>query len=180
MNIFSFNKYHKFINRYEYYPYLFFRYHNLFFHSLIFRGRKMWAFKCLNNLKYELKIRKKCDPYWILLISWLHISSDIYLFPKKYGSQVQYLPLWIYEHKRYTFFYKWTIKLLKDKYRIVKLNHLIDILLLSLTNQGESYNKKVSTYTIGIANRHLLTFIRRYRKKRPKLYLGPILKRAWR
>jgi len=63
MNIFSFNKYHKFINRYEYYPYLFFRYHYLFFHALIFRGRKLWAFKCLNKVKYELKIRKKCDPY---------------------------------------------------------------------------------------------------------------------
>lgn len=59
----KFNKKITYSKRYEFHPYVWYRNHRLFFHSLIFRGRKLWAFNFFVQLKYELKVRENVDPY---------------------------------------------------------------------------------------------------------------------
>ena len=49
--------------QFDFYSYLAYRYHKLFFKSLIFRGRKLWAFKFFVQLKLELKKREIMDPF---------------------------------------------------------------------------------------------------------------------
>lgn len=61
-------------------------YHNLFYRSLIFKGKKLWAFNFLCNLKYELKIKENIEPFWIFLVALIKISPEVLLFPKKRGS----------------------------------------------------------------------------------------------
>lgn len=49
--------------KYNYFSYMSQRYFSLFFHSLIFRGRKLWAFNFLIKLKFELKKKEMVDPF---------------------------------------------------------------------------------------------------------------------
>lgn len=93
----------KYSNKYDYYPYIWYRYHRLFFHSLITRGRKLWAFDFFSSLKQELKLRENIDPFWIFLIALMKITPEVLLFPKKRGGGVQLVPLAITERKQYTF-----------------------------------------------------------------------------
>ena len=64
---------------YDYYIYLGFRYHNLFFCSLINDGKKLKAFNFLLKLKYNLKIKEITDPYNIILISFMNITPEVFL-----------------------------------------------------------------------------------------------------
>lgn len=102
-SLFVFNKNQKYSRRFDYFDYFAYRYHRLFFRSLIFRGRKLWAFNFLLNLKYELKIREKIEPFWVFLISLLKITPDLIAFPLKLGGSVQSVPMPITERKQFTF-----------------------------------------------------------------------------
>lgn len=110
----KFNKNLKYSNKFDYCSYMAYRYHYLFFHSLIFRGRKLWAFNFFIALKFELKKREMVDPFWVFLISLLKITPDFMLMPLKLGRTIQYVPLPINERKQYTFAIKFVIKLIRD------------------------------------------------------------------
>lgn len=156
-----FNKNQKYLKQYDLYSYLWFRYHRLFFKSLIFRGRKLWAFKFFISLKYELKNRENIDPFWILLVSLMKVTPEILLYPKKLGGKINWVPLPIGERKQYTFAVKWVIKLLKDKNRIITINSLSDCLISAIYDKGPSIEKKISVYKIADNNRHLVRFFKR-------------------
>lgn len=146
--------------KYDYYSFFGYRYHHLFFHSLIFRGRKLWAFNFFVQLKYELKKRENVDPFWILLIALSNITPDLILYPLKLGGVIQRVPLPISERKQFTFAVKWVIKLLKDKYKSVTINNLADTLISAVYGKGLSIEKKMSVYETSTLNRHLLRFFK--------------------
>lgn len=102
-NIFIFDKNRLYSKKYDYNSYIWYRSHKLFFGSLIFKGKKIWAFNFFLNLKAELKKREQIDPFWLLLISFMKIMPEIMLFPRKLGGRVQGVPLPISERKQYTF-----------------------------------------------------------------------------
>lgn len=146
--------------RYDYYSYFGYRYHHLFSHSLIFRGRKLWAFNFFVRLKYELKKREKVDPYWILFIALSNITPDLILYPLKLGGVLQKVPLPISERKQFTFAVKWVIKLLRDKYKSVTIKNLADTLISAVYGKGLSIEKKISVHEMSTLNRHLLKFFK--------------------
>ena len=92
--------YHK---KFEYHSYVWFRYHKLFYGSLIQRGRKLWAFNFFNNVKYKLKILSKSDPFWVFLLSMMKITPVVFLVPLKLSGTVHGVPVPISERKQYTF-----------------------------------------------------------------------------
>lgn len=159
-NIFVFRKNDKYTVRFDYYSYIWYRYHRLFFRSLIFRGRKLWAFNFFVDLKFQLKCRELVDPFWIFLISLMKITPDLMLFPLKLGGVLQGVPLPITERKQYTFAVKWTIKLLRDKYRSINITNLVDILVMAIYGKGLAIEKKMSVYQTSTLNRHLIKFFR--------------------
>lgn len=59
----KFNKNIKYNSKFDYCSYMAYRYHHLFFHSLIFKGYKLWAFNFFISLKFELKKREMVDPF---------------------------------------------------------------------------------------------------------------------
>jgi len=150
----------KYNSKYSYYPYTWYQYHHLFFQSLIFKGKKLWSFKFLLDLKYELKIREGVEPFWVFLVALMKISPEVLLFPKKRGGGLQWLPLPISEKKQYTFSIKWVIKLLKDKFRVIKMSTLVELLINSVYGKGLAIEKKNSVYAIADLNRHLVRFFR--------------------
>jgi hypothetical protein len=78
---------------YNFFVYFFYRYHRIFFGSLIFKGRKLWAFNFLNQLKTQLKKKEKLEPNLVFFFSLIKITPSILLFPYKIGGKVQGVPL---------------------------------------------------------------------------------------
>jgi hypothetical protein len=62
-NIAVFNKNLVYLDRFDYYSYIGFRYHYLFFKSLIFRGNKLRAFSIYRNIKLRIKLRERANPF---------------------------------------------------------------------------------------------------------------------
>jgi len=148
--------------RFDFYPFLYFSYHRLFFGSLVHRGRKLWAFNFLQRLKYELKKQEDCEAFLVLLVAWLQITPDLILFPRKLGGSVKQVPLPITERKQYTFAIKWVIKLLRDKHknRTLTLSAVVDLLIDAIYDKGLAVEKKISIYKNGFANIHLMKYFK--------------------
>ena len=64
------------------YTYLWYRYHKLFFHSLITKGNKLRAFNLFIDLKQNLKLKENIDPFYVFLVAMIKITPEILLFPK--------------------------------------------------------------------------------------------------
>jgi hypothetical protein len=76
-----------------YYYNLWHLYHKNFFGNLIFRGRKLFAFKFFLFIKYQLKIREKHDPFLLFLISMLKLTPKIFLKPINISATSKGVPL---------------------------------------------------------------------------------------
>lgn len=150
----------KFKKHYHNFNYNLFRYQRIFFGSLIFRGRKIWAYNFFIKVKYGLKIKENIDPNILFLYSLLKITPCILLLPLKIGGKVQGVPLPISWKKRLTYSTKWVIKLLKEKNKRVKLEDVVEVLILALYNKGLSFEKKINTYKEGRANRFLIKYFK--------------------
>lgn len=140
--------------------YIFFRYHRLFFGSLIQRGRKLWAFKFFINLKYQLKRNLLIDPNLLFYAAMLKITPYILLTRKKIGSTIYGVPVYIGFNKQLIFAVKWVVKLLRDKYRRLIVNEVSNSLLGALFNKGLSFEQKKSVYKVAEENRHLLRYLK--------------------
>jgi len=138
----------------------FFRYHRIFFGSLIFKGNKLNAFNNFNFLKSLLKQKFKKDPNFIFLLSLCQITPNILLFPFKIGGKLQGVPLSISWRKKWTYATKWVIKLLQEKSKIIKLKELNELLILSIFNKGLSIKKKTFFNNISNKNRYLMKFFK--------------------
>jgi len=99
-------KHYKLIKRkrnYNFFNYLFFKYHRIFFGSLIFNGKKLWAFNLFLKLKYNLKIKEGVEPNLLFFFSMINISPTVLLFPLKIGGKVEGVPLPISLNKKLIF-----------------------------------------------------------------------------
>jgi ribosomal protein S7 len=138
----------------------FYRYHKIFFCSLIFKGNKLWAFTFFNKLKLILKLKFKKDPNFLFLISMCQITPSVLLFPFKIGGKIQGVPLPISWRKKWTFATKWVIKLLRDKLRLINLNDLSLLLSLAIFGKGLALKKKNSYNISGSKNRYLMKYFK--------------------
>jgi ribosomal protein S7 len=111
-------------------------------------------------LKYELKIHEGLEPFWIFLVALMKVTPEVLLFPKKRGGGLQWIPLPISERKQYTFAIKWIIKLLKDKFRVIKIQQVVEVLVGAIYGNGLAIEKKNSVHAIADMNRHLVRFFR--------------------
>lgn len=146
-----FNNNIKYKSQFDYFSYMSFRYHHLFFHSLIFKGNKLWAFNFFILIKYELKKREMVDPFWVFLVSIMKITPEFILLPLKLGGTTQFVPLPISEKKQYTFAIKFVIKLIRDRFRKLSVSSICDALVLSIYNKGISIEKKTSLYQTALS-----------------------------
>jgi len=73
------------------------------FGSLIFRGRKLTAFKMMLNIKARLKEKEGVEPSLIFLVAMLRITPEIMLRFVKMGGSRQGVPAPISSKKRITF-----------------------------------------------------------------------------
>jgi len=145
---------------YNFFVYFFFRYHRIFFGSLIFCGKKLWAFNFFNKIKYELKQKEHIEPNLIFLFALVKITPNVLLFPYKIGGKTEGVPLAISWQKKLIFATKWVIKLLKDKYKRVKLNDIVDILQSAIYSKGLAIRKKFYFNYLSTTNRYLIRYFK--------------------
>lgn len=134
----------------------FFKYHSCFLGSLIFRGKKIWAFNFFNRLKYQLKLKENIEPNVVFFLAMLKITPNVLLFPLKIGGKLEKVPMPISWKKKVIFATKWVIKLLKEKSKKITLDNVTDILISAIYNKGIGFQKKQSYNQIGFNNRYLI------------------------
>lgn len=140
----------------NYYWQLWFRYHTVFFGSLIFSGRKLNAFNIFILVKQGLKFKEKNDPYKIFLVALMMVTPNVYLLPIKLGGRSVGVPMPISEKKKITLGVKFVIKLLKERMVSLTVKSIVDALSASIYGQGAAIERKMSLYKSGNQNRHLL------------------------
>jgi len=128
--------------------YILYKYHSHFFHSLISCGNKLRAFNFFLDVKYGLKIRICADPLILFHVAIYHCVPEVLLFPLKKASNINEVALPITIRKQIIFATKWVIKLLKDKYRILNVQAVVDILYDSGHNDGLIIEKKKLIYLL--------------------------------
>lgn len=152
-------KHYKIINRRcynDFLPFLFYKYQRIFFSSMIWRGRKLWAYNFMLKLKHGLKLKENIEFHIIFIFSLLNITPHIILSYLKIGGVNQGVPLVISWKKKITYATKWIKMALIDKYKKVKLKHLLEEITLSIYDKGLGVKKKKRTYIEGFSNRFLL------------------------
>jgi len=147
-------------NKFDNHSYLWFRYHKLFLGVLTRKGRKLWAIKFFNEVKYQLKMKEGADPFWIFLMSMLKLTPTIILFPLRLGSTIRGVPMPINERKQYTFAVKWVIKSLRDKNGSVTVASVTQALENAIYGEGIAVEKRNEYSETGKFNRALLKFLR--------------------
>lgn len=120
--------------KYDYYSYLWFRYHNIFVGSLIRRGRKLWTWNFSCDLNFKIKQMEGVDPFWLFLTAMVKITPSIILFPFKMGGAVHGVPMPISERKRYTFAVKWVLKAIRDRDRRLNIFTVAEALVILFTD----------------------------------------------
>lgn len=145
---------------FNFFVYYFFRYHRIFFGSLIFCGNKLWAFNFFNKLKYELKKKEKIEPNLIFFFSLIKITPNILLFPYKIGGKIQGVPLPITWAKKLIFATKWVIKLLRNNFKRIKILDLSNILIFAIYDKGLAIKKKNYYNSISTVNRYLIHYFK--------------------
>lgn len=62
------------------------------------------------------------DPYYIFLISMMKITPEVFFTTVKLGGGNYSVPMPITEKKKIVFAIKWALKLLRDKYKVLKID----------------------------------------------------------
>lgn len=155
-------KLNNYTRKHEWYSSMWFRYHKLFFGSVIKRGRKIWAFNLMCDIRYSIKSIELIDPFRLFLVCMMKITPSVILFPLKLGGLVHGVPMPISERKRYTFAVKWVVKALKDKNRKFSVNNISEALTSALYGKGISMDIKDSVNRTADYNRYLVSFLLRY------------------
>lgn len=82
------------------------------------------------------------------------------MFPRKTASELFWVPLPIGLKKQITFATKWLISILKIKYKRVRLDHIVDILIKSIYNEGDLILKKKQVYLDAKQNNYMIRYFK--------------------
>lgn len=167
------NKKYIFKAEYNYYIYWLFRLRTLLLGRLLHDGLKLRAYNSILLLNNHLKVEMDEEPFWVSLISSFKIMPCIFLRTLSMGRKKQSIPIPITEKKQATLVMKWTVQLLKDKDRVIKIPTLASLLINAYNDEGLSVDKKEKYYTIASENRYLLSRLRRRKiRKKPIIPLS--------
>lgn len=144
----------------KYFSFLFYKYHKLFYRSLIFRGRKIWAINFFIKIKEFLKKKLFFDSRVILLLSLCLLTPSVYLVPLKLGSGVERVAFPILNKKKFIFSVKWALKSLKNNSKRLTVKLVSENLIEALQGKGIGLECKKRVYIQAIKNKSLLRFFK--------------------
>jgi len=107
-----------------------------------------------------LKKSESIDPLLIFFVAITNITPEVLLFPLKLGGVTSEVAMPITSRKQIIFATKWVIKLLRDKYSILKVMTVTNILLDSIRNVGLGVEKKEFIHKIAKNNRFLMKYFK--------------------
>ena len=140
--------------------YIWYKYHYHFFRSLIFRGRKLWAFNFLVTLKFWLKYFEGIDPLIVFLFSIINIVPDFLFFPLKMAGIINEVAMPIGFRKQIIFTIKSIVKYLKDQHRLLDMEYVCTILLATIREKGWALKRKKEAQLEAVRNRYLVKYFK--------------------
>jgi hypothetical protein len=76
------------------------------------------------------------------------------------GNVSKNLPFPLIEEKKFSFAIMYCFRFIKQKYGIIKIKDLVELLISSLYKRGSLYEQKIELYNKSMENRHLLGFLK--------------------
>lgn len=140
----------------NYYWHLWYRYNLIFFSSLIFSGRKLFAFNLFVKVKDGLKRKEQMDTYRAFLTAMMMVTPSVTLLPIKMGGRSIGVPLPIRERKRITMGVKFVIQTLHQRSFNLSADVLVNTLASAIHSQGIAVERKEQIHKVSSLNRHLL------------------------
>jgi ribosomal protein S7 len=129
---------------------------------LLKRGNKLRSINSIFNFKYLLKKKINVDPNFILLYSLLKSLLKVYFIKIKLGGKFKELPIALLKERQVRFAARDFLKFSKSKKsKLVNLNNLCNIILLTCRKKGPLIRKNYKAYRKALDNRVLLFLIRK-------------------
>jgi len=145
----------------DFFAHSFFVYRSFFLGKMNFRGRKLAAFNFIIKLNFFLKIREEgYDPSFIFTIAFMNITPLFFIRNIWMGNVSKSLPFPLIEEKKFSFAIMYFFRFIKQKYGIIKIENLVELLISSLYKRGLLYEQKIGLYKKSMENRHLLGFLK--------------------
>lgn len=76
------------------------------------------------------------------------------------GNVSKSLPFPLIEEKKFSFAIMYLFRFIKQKYGVIKIENLVELLISSLYKRGLLYEQKIELYKKSMENRHLLGFLK--------------------
>jgi ribosomal protein S7 len=131
----------------------------LFLGKTNYRGRKLSAFNFFIKLSSAIKLQK-LDPISIFTIAFMNLTPLFFVRNIWFGNVSKSIPFPLHEEKKFRFSVMFFFKLLRRKYRAVKIDNLVDLLIASAYKRGLAYEQKVDMYKKVTVNKHLLGLLK--------------------
>ena len=145
----------------DFFSHSFFVYRLFFLGKMNFRGRKLAAFNFIIKLKFFLKMREEgYDPSFIFTIAFINLTPLFFVRNIWMGNVSKSLPFPLFEEKKFSFAVMYFFRFIKQKYGVIKIEDLVELLISSLYKRGPVYEQKIELYKKSMENRHLLGFLK--------------------
>jgi len=143
-------------------------FYNKFYGSLIFRGRKSYAFRMFDNILFNFKNQLKVDPYIELRKAIENLIPILGLTKKRIGKVYHSVPKMAVGNRRFVIMLNWIIKKQKGKSNVLgfKIDDVSRHLIDAVSNRGVLINLKKQHLAVALAGKHHLYTNRRFSKFR--------------
>lgn len=140
--------------------------HSIFLKKLLScflkKGKKAYASKLVNNLKWILKKKTKIDSNLLFVITLLNSLTSFYFIKKKKGGSLKEIPMPITYKRQSAYIIKILKRITMSKRTFnPSLRNVTLLILLTCKNKGPLIARKYKNYRKAFDNKFLLNLIRK-------------------
>lgn len=133
-----------------------------FIGKLIKKGKKAYALKLFNNLKYWLKKKTKREPNFLILVAVLNSLVKVHFIKKRLGGKIREIPVPLKFERQIKFaitemlYHVWT-----DELKSINVKKLANLICYCYKFKGPVMKHNYLIYKKALENKVLLHFIKK-------------------
>lgn len=141
---------------------VFFLLQKIFIGKLVKKGKKEYAIKLFNNLKYLLKKRTKKNPNFLILVAVLNSLLKVHFIKIRLGGSRKEIPVPLAFERQIKFAITEMLYNVKTKQnKSINLKKLVNLICFCYKKTGPVIKRNYFLYKKAIENKVLLNFIKR-------------------
>lgn len=130
--------------------------------KLIKKGKRIYALKMFNKLKYWLKTKTKKNPNLLILIAILNSLIKVHFIKVRFGGVKKEIPVPLKFERQIRFAISELLYYVKTKQKkSIHIKKLVNLICFCYKYKGPVIKRNYKLYKKAIENRVLLNFIKR-------------------